>query len=283
MQSSTTVLCRALVMLTCLITIPMVALFGTSLPQMARTLLDRRVDPGEAAANERFDEAPSFAADGAAMDPTATSPPLEGPRVNIPDRGPTAYARHGTTPAGPPNSGPSARPLPQPVGPANHADGMVPVGYDAPVGHRMVTPPPWRRDPAGQATGGSAPGSAGDASRAGAVQPAALVPVTPFPDAAPQAGAPVAPGVPAVGGNASPALMSSAEAFLAIQERLRRLGATYYRLESWGSQQPLFRFQCEMALDESPHLTQHFEATDGDPLRAMSKVLAEVETWKAGH
>ena len=76
---------------------------------------------------------------------------------------------------------------------------------------------------------------------------------------------------------------STAGAFLGIQERLRGLGATYYRLESWGSQQPLFRFQCEMALDESPHLTRHFEATDGDPLRAMSKVLAEVEAWKAGH
>ena len=272
MQSSTTVLCRALVMLTCLIAVPLVALFGTSLPQMARTLLDRRADSGTAATHQSLDEAPAFAADDTGRGMTVTSPPLDGPRVNLPDSGLPAYPRPGAAPAGLTNSGQSPHPFPQPGAPANHAGGMVPVGYDAPIGKRIVAPPPWRSDPSGYPSGGSAPGGVDDAGRAGAAQPSALVPATPCPGTAPQAGADVSPASP-----------STAGAFLGIQQRLRGLGATYYRLESWGSQQPLFRFQCEMALDESPHLTRHFEATDGDPLRAMSKVLAEVEGWKAGH
>lgn len=38
MQSTTTVVCRALVMVVCLITIPLAALFGTSLPDLIKTL-----------------------------------------------------------------------------------------------------------------------------------------------------------------------------------------------------------------------------------------------------
>ena len=38
MQSTTTVVCRALVMVVCLITIPLAALFGTSLPDIIKTL-----------------------------------------------------------------------------------------------------------------------------------------------------------------------------------------------------------------------------------------------------
>ncbi|MBN2294466.1 MAG: hypothetical protein JXM70_18700 [Pirellulales bacterium] len=38
MQSTTTVVCRALVMVVCLITIPLAALFGTSLPDLVKTL-----------------------------------------------------------------------------------------------------------------------------------------------------------------------------------------------------------------------------------------------------
>ncbi|MCX7428077.1 MAG: hypothetical protein NTW96_20915 [Planctomycetia bacterium] len=281
MQSSTTVLCRAVVMLTCLVVVPLLALFGTSLPQMARTLLDRPVNR-DTAANQSLDEAPAFAANDAATGMTAASPPLDSPRVNLPDGRPATYPQPGTTPAGPLNPGPSTYPVPQPGALANRAGGMVPVGYNAPVGDRIVAPPPWRSNPSGYPSGGSSPGGVGDAGRSVPAQPAALVPVTPSPGDSTQAGAPVVPGRSAAGANVLPAAPSTAGAFLGIQERLRGMGATYYRLESWGSQQPLFRFQCEMALDESPHLTRHFEATDGDPLRAMSKVLAEVEVWKAG-
>jgi hypothetical protein len=68
--------------------------------------------------------------------------------------------------------------------------------------------------------------------------------------------------------------------FAAIEEKLHRLGATYYLLESWGSHRRLYRFQCEMAVDGNPRLNRHFEATDADPRAAMTKVMAEVEGWR---
>jgi len=44
MQSSTTVACRAGVMLVCLIAIPLAALFGTRLPDLVEDLLSRLPD-----------------------------------------------------------------------------------------------------------------------------------------------------------------------------------------------------------------------------------------------
>lgn len=67
-----------------------------------------------------------------------------------------------------------------------------------------------------------------------------------------------------------------------IQNRLRALGATYYALETWGADGRAFRFQCRLAAGHNPNYHRHFEATDGEPLRAMRTVLEDVEAWKAG-
>ena len=67
--------------------------------------------------------------------------------------------------------------------------------------------------------------------------------------------------------------------FSQIQKRLRDLGAVYYRLETWGSTTPGFRFQCRVALGGHKGLSRHFEATDFGALASMEKVLAEVELW----
>jgi len=74
----------------------------------------------------------------------------------------------------------------------------------------------------------------------------------------------------------------SPQEFSQIQSRLRSLGATYYALETWGTNGQLFRFQCRMAAGHDPGYTRQFEATDTDPLLAMQTVLSEVEAWKAG-
>ncbi len=68
--------------------------------------------------------------------------------------------------------------------------------------------------------------------------------------------------------------------FRGIQERLRDLGATYYRLESWGEGGEFFHFQCRVAVDGHTNFTRHFEATGDDPLNAMDAVLREIEGWK---
>jgi hypothetical protein len=75
---------------------------------------------------------------------------------------------------------------------------------------------------------------------------------------------------------------TAADRFAYIQSQLRRLGATYYLLESWGDEQPLYRFYCKMAMGGNAGYTRYFEATDANPLQAMSQVLREVETWRSG-
>jgi hypothetical protein len=71
-----------------------------------------------------------------------------------------------------------------------------------------------------------------------------------------------------------------ADPYQSIQERLRRLGATYYLLESWGNQQQMYRFFCKMAVGGSSDYTRCFEATQSDPLQAMLAVLHQVEEQK---
>jgi hypothetical protein len=71
------------------------------------------------------------------------------------------------------------------------------------------------------------------------------------------------------------------ERFTWMESRLRDLGATYYLLEAWGGE-GVFRFHCKMAIAGNAQLNRHFEATDPDPLRAMERVLTQVETWRGG-
>jgi len=67
-----------------------------------------------------------------------------------------------------------------------------------------------------------------------------------------------------------------------IQERLQKMGATYYVLESWGNDQQLYRFCCKMAVAGNADYVHCFEATHSDPLQAMQQVLQQVETWRGG-
>lgn len=81
---------------------------------------------------------------------------------------------------------------------------------------------------------------------------------------------------------ATPPSSGHIDQFTAIQQRLQQLGATYYLLETWGSDRNLYRFYCTMAVGGNANYTRCFEQTDRDPLQAMAKVLSEVEAWRAG-
>jgi hypothetical protein len=74
----------------------------------------------------------------------------------------------------------------------------------------------------------------------------------------------------------------SADALVQAQEKLRKLGATYYVLEYWGKEQNQFRFHCRMAVGGNPNYTRPFQAIENDPLQAIAKVVQEVEAWRAG-
>jgi hypothetical protein len=66
------------------------------------------------------------------------------------------------------------------------------------------------------------------------------------------------------------------------EQRLRAMGAVYYSLESWGSGKEYYRFLCRMPIGGSLTAIRYFEATGPDPLKAMSQVLEDIETWRAG-
>ncbi|MCA9099649.1 MAG: hypothetical protein R3C10_06290 [Pirellulales bacterium] len=61
---------------------------------------------------------------------------------------------------------------------------------------------------------------------------------------------------------------------------LRDNGATYYRLERWGDDGRLYRFQCKMAVGGNPQVNRHFEATDADANRAIQRVVENVRQWQ---
>lgn len=88
--------------------------------------------------------------------------------------------------------------------------------------------------------------------------------------------------IPQSSGNAGDASLLTADQFRSIPERLRQLGATYYLLESWGSDQQMYRFYCKMAVGGCADYTRYFEASHSDPLHAMQQVLQQVEAWRSG-
>jgi hypothetical protein len=65
-----------------------------------------------------------------------------------------------------------------------------------------------------------------------------------------------------------------------IQDRLRKLGATYYLLESWGNQQQFYRFSCKVAVGGNADYTHYFEAVGANPHQAMIQVLQQIEAWR---
>lgn len=259
MQSSTAVVFRALVMLACLVAIPLAAVVGKSLPDMARGLLQGRWPARSTPTSGPLSEAPRFV-------PTLSA----GNRPSVSAQQPNSEYARGPLQDAPAWPGGALDP---------GGSSVVPAGYEAPADR--------------------APESAASARRAGAVSLAGQGvsrPPAPALLAAPGTTSPIPPGqrrilapeagrAPTMGAGPSgqaPQTPSTVDQFTYIQDRLRQLGATYHLLESWGSREQLYRFYCKVAVGGNPNYTHYFEATDSDPLRAMTRVLGQVEAWRAG-
>jgi len=254
MQSSTAVMFRALVMLACLVAIPLAAVVGNSLPEMVKGLVDGQWRGHSAAACGSLAEAPRFQPGAPADAPSGGSGQPPGrewrqPHLQDPQPNPSWQVS-------PPN-------LP-----------VVQAGYETPA-----------REASGLVVPAS-PTGGGSRGELGGPRPAALR-VVPT-DREQSAIEPDRRQSPIPGGHQPADPSGSAgrvppanEQFTAIQDRLRQLGATYYLLESWGNRDQLYRFYCKMAVGGNPNYTHYFEATDSDPLRAMARVLREVEAWLA--
>ncbi|MGH7138891.1 MAG: hypothetical protein ACREHD_24360 [Pirellulales bacterium] len=65
------------------------------------------------------------------------------------------------------------------------------------------------------------------------------------------------------------------------EQRLRGLGATYYRLEAWGSDGSFYRCSCSVPLTPRSRATRHFESIGAAPSQAIDAVIKQVETWRA--
>jgi hypothetical protein len=262
MESSTVLAFRIFVMLSCLIIVPMAAIFGSAFPDVVKTVLVDRIvafatgKPVES--NKAPGEAPGFSQVSAA--PGGTSQ-WEAPRWGGSASDTAAWQAPqgsvqagGVTPAG--ASG------------AHQGGGNQSAVFAAPADTARSVAPAFAPD--------RQPGD--DVGRRAAE-------VTPV---AHQMGASIAPTQPTVDMPASPGqvapggLPEPPDRFTAMERKLREYGAVYYLLETWGNDGELFRFHCRMAMANNPNYTRHFEATDRDALKAMSQVLSRVEAWRAG-
>ena len=310
MQSSTTVACRAGVMLVCLIAIPLAALFGTRLPDLVEDLLSRLPDLRGLRAGGPFPGTPAFGSTGQAP-PWNT--PHNGSLREAWDRGSQAkVASRNCLPGGIETfAGTAHRPAEDSLagsvlagqsrpesgsffGPTRHLQATA-ASYESPV---EPTPPSpadgWLAERRGALDGhGSVPGSTDLTTRDGLLGNS-TTPALNWPEMASLT--PTEQGETSAGlGGPLPSLnpasnradarleaLQATDRFAYAQRRLRELGATYYALEIWGAQGQYYRFCARIALSPGTDDVRHFEATDADPQAAMAKVLGEVENWRAG-
>lgn len=266
MESSTVLAFRIFVMLSCLIIVPMAAIFGSAFPDVVKSVLVDRIVAWST---------------GKPIEATRTDSAPDGFREVTPGAGAVA-ARGG--------SGSSQAHLWEPrdrdvaswqaPGGAAPASAVVPLGqagagqgfsqsasFSAPTDAPTAYPPvheiqpapsesPYHRGANGQPPGANQPsGPTGYDS-------------TPHEPAPPAAGA--APG------------LGQPERFTEMERKLREYGATYYLLETWGNDGQSYRFHCRIAVGNNPNLSRHFEASNRDALAAMAEVLARVAAWRAG-
>ena len=231
-------------MLSCLLIVPMAAIFGSAFPDVVKSVL---VEPvmqwatGRPQPNNPAGGAEGFGKVGAAQEGNAAEF-----RADV-----TEAPRWGTQHQGDPSSeqttyGPDAKVVPA-AGMGDPTQGALPAGY--------ITPP------------------------ADSPYPEAAPDTPPQVGVAPPIQS-TAPGGTVRGATAPSGAAS--DPFTVMERKLRDYGATYYLLETWGNDRELFRFHCKMAIGKDPHYTRHFEATDHDALKAMHQVLTRVEEWRAG-
>jgi hypothetical protein len=276
MQSSTTVACRAGVILVCLVAIPLAALFGTKVPALVAQLLSRDwhlgVDlglltgespPGDATpAGPETCESPWSRSDGAAnlggrLNQSSVHPlPSNGPTGEVfagyeapVGEAPTARLANWQEGAGslgvdsgspqglPVDVGTSFSPGFPPAVPGSPRTLLATVASGAATGQRETNPPCEGRS--------ASPGGEPDSSR---------TPRGPLP---------------------------GTEQMAALEQKLRGQGATYYALETWGAAGQYYRFHAKMAVDGDPSCARHFEAVRDDAVQAMASVLEQVERWRA--
>ncbi len=285
MRTSLAMFGRLSVLAVCLIVIPLIALFGGSLPELTRTVLDRYWNGEVIAAEQTLEEAPRFEPTVAIRAPAELSHRAAAPlfreaavEAGLPrgEQVTPAFSRQADLKAAksqevfpvvssqlPTNKTQTNRFVP-----ASAQAMPIPAGEsDLASGSRFPQEIPFTAQPVSFTETGKKGSGSIAASPMAPPSSSALVPIAPV--------SPQEPFFPAGKGDAQ------ADRFSQIQSRLRQLGAVYYRLETWGDRPQGFRFHCQMGIEGQSRLAQQFEATDTVAVRAMQRVLAEVESWHA--
>lgn len=66
-----------------------------------------------------------------------------------------------------------------------------------------------------------------------------------------------------------------------LEDQLQKMGAIYYRLETWGDRDAFFKFSCYVPNPKDPnHHLRHFQAVEADDVQAIKKVIREIQTWQ---
>jgi hypothetical protein len=248
MQNSAVMTLRAAVLLACFIAVPLFAIFGKDTPAVLREFIQSLVNRATKASS------------------SATTPPASSPMF----RPATSADGKGSV-------------LPSSGAPVLQSAPGESIGSGTAT--RTVAP-----NEAAQALPSSAskqPDGSGTSSLAPLTQGGATTGVRQASGAATAAGQPVAKQsvyeqaatVQAAGSTLSAANFP-AEYFKEAEGKLRRLGATYYLLESLTPAGDSYRFFCKVA-GSQPEAVVAFVATDSDPLRAMNTVVRQIETWRS--
>ncbi len=255
MESSTVLAFRIFVMLSCLIIVPMAAIFGSAFPDVVKSVLvDRIVALGSGTTDEPEAAAPDPNGFREVTPGTDRAGNWEAPRWGTPQSEAVAWQAPAAAP-----SNAEIVPLggPPPRGGFNQsASFSAPAGSDPGVVQRLSAPTVEVAPSGGDGVGGR--------------------------------GAPAGTITGVVPGNVSAAASHLAcpieqpDGFTEMERKLREYGATYYLLETWGKEGELYRFHCRMAVSNNAQYTRHFEATDHNALQAMADVLKQVEAWRAG-
>ena len=254
MQSSAMVAFRTAIMITCLVAVPLAALTGTAVTKVVKSALGDR-STSLALADLRGDEAsppvgPIATVDNAEPEPRVVSPLSADPTelAQFTPRLPTARI---TGVRAVPDAAEVADASPEPV---------------------IESAPLWKAPRRTASTPRSRETTAHNVLPRG-LQKTAYSP--------PDAGALAEQAGDDTGDDLLPIESDDADNRLAdSEERLRDLGANYYRLENWGDHGTFYRCSCSVAAAPRSRATRHFEAVEVSPSEAIDAVIHQVQTWR---
>jgi hypothetical protein len=263
MESGAMVLFRAIVMLSCLVLIPMAAIFGSAFPNLIQGCLPdswRSVVKSSSPATSA--EAPTFGPPQSRVAASAAPAPQWPSTTGNPEK-PANPSSLAAAPVWPDTKSFETSPTA-----VRRSVPSAALANDSELSGRANVPAAFSA-PADMSEGRVAsvsravPGRDERFARAGEIHGASPSTATTWPS------------------RASNKPADGTDRFTTIEQRLRSYGATHYHLETWGQRGELYRFQCQMPASARGGTSPAFEAVDASALEAMQRVLQQVETLRS--